>query len=202
MAGVELSYKIDKAHVEEKLKRLKGEDAKKVMKLTVSDMRSKGPSLIARVAAETYELPRTKINPRTKSGKGSVSMTGGSLATIAWVYRGARLAIGGKGFGLTPKTQTMKKSYQSETKILRGKTAILGTWNKPWSEEGAHSAESPWFVVNGLAMKRKGRNLNWTARGPSIPQMVLSVRSQDRLKNGLQNLAVTRLENHIKQILG
>lgn len=201
--GISFDVKVDAKQVIEKLNKMKGENARKVMQRTMSDLNTRGPRLIAQFAAETYALPAVKLNPRTKSGKGSVSMAGSSLASIEWIYRGQRIVIGRGGFKLWPASHNMRRrSYKTTTSVLRGQKAVLGVWNRPWSQGGAYRAKSPWFVVNGLAMQRRGRSLDWTARGPSIPQMVLSVRHEGRLKTGLQNLAIQRLEHNIDGILG
>lgn len=200
---------VNKAEIIQRLDKVKGENAKKVMQATVSDMKRRGPSWIARLASQTYNIATTKLNPNTKSGgsRAMVQASGDTLASVSWTYKGQRLSIGGSGaagnFKLFPRSHSLRP-YILLTEILRGQPATLGHWMKPWSEGGAYGAKSPYMLAGGggYAVIRKGTTLGERARGLSVPQMVLSVRTSDTLKAKLETEALSRLDHHIGRILG
>lgn len=209
---------VNKDEVIKRLDKLKGEDAKKVMKSTVSDMKSRGPRWIAQLASQTYNITKAKLNPNTKSGgtRGFVQAAGDTLASISWTYRGQRLPIGGSGAGgnfkLYPRSHS-GRPYILLAEVLRGQASTLGHWFAPWSEGGAYGAKSPYMLAGGAgyAVERRsprsgGRGARRAAmrraRGPSVPQMVLSVRTKDELKTKLETEALKRLEHHIGRLLG
>ena len=51
-----------------KLKALPDEKAPKFMRMMVSDMKSRGPTLIAKTGASVYNIAAAKLNPKTKAG--------------------------------------------------------------------------------------------------------------------------------------
>lgn len=194
---------LNQAEIVAELEKLGDQKAAKALQQTVNYMKGHGPQWIARVAKGYYALPGTKLNPNTKAGKGSVSASGSTIASVAWHYTGERLHIGGpSGFKVNP-TAHKDKAYQVSTQIIRGQKAVFGHWAKPWSEDGAYGKKSPWMMIPGLPfpVQRMGSGLGEGARGLSVPQMVLSKHTKDQLEETISNEALKRLEYYVGKML-
>ena len=206
-SSIELTLE-NKQEIIDKLNKLKGEDLKKVMQWSLKRMQNRGPSIIAKVAAERYEIARNKLNPRTKAGKGTVSASGGDLGSIEWVYTGKRLLIGTGGEGETgfhvfPKAHKFSR-YDVKTKILKGQNSFFGHWDFPFSEGGAYGPQSPWMIPPGFGfpLMRVGAGFGDPARGPSVPQMVLNDYTRDHLGEALTEAAFKVLQSNLERLLG
>lgn len=203
MGGIQVH--VDISSVMDGLNKLQNDIPRRAMTATCADLSKRVPSTVARIAGQTYALPRTKLNPNTKAGaaNGAVSV-GASIGGMSWEYKGSRLPIGAaRGFTMKPKT-ARKSAYVLTTQILRGKWSRFGHWNKPWSEGGRYGRKSPWMLLPGhsVPLMREGKSFHSGANGLSIPQMVLSKRHEAQLKQEIQQLAIERLRHNISRLIG
>lgn len=210
MTGIRVEL-TNRAEIMEMLGQLEGEKVKTAVRRAMSDLKRRGPTIIARLAAQTYAISATKLNPNTKAGAGkaTVQVSGNIIDAISWTYKGSRLALGGgKGaqgsFKLLPRSGPAPgRRYRTRTEILKGNTVEIGHGGPPHSEGGAYGAKSPWMVLPGqsTAMQRLGEGLGDIAKGLSVPQMVLSIRTKDELQMQLEELLRERVEHAIESVL-
>lgn len=216
---VRLEVLLDKRELHKKLFE-RGEVWAQAIDYTMSDMRDRGPSKIAKIASETYNLKPAKLNPRNKKTRGSVSLSGG-LENLTFTYRGSATPI--KEFKPVEPGGYQPTPYQLKVPILVNKKTIIGHWYKPGSEGGSYSQESPWMYIprkskygpvkrissaTGLSPKKgRGRRAKqkrvykWDGGkfGPAVPQMVVSARTDDRTYDELTRLLEQRLTHHLKR---
>lgn len=193
--AVQVNIKFDSAAFRRELRR-NAEMWPKAVDLTIKTMARRAPVIVARTAAQTYNIAQARLNPRNKRSKGSVSLSGG-LTDLALTYRGEKLPI--KDFkGLKP-TGPRKRPYRITGQVVRGQTSEVGHWNRPRSEGGRYSGNSPWMNVPGVPgpVMRIGSTLGGTMRALSVPQMVGSVRHEDAMMEQLQQTMVTELERQL-----
>lgn len=211
--SVGLEVKVNADEVIKKLNSIPTKVAKQAMEKTFNDLSKRGPSIIAKYASQTYNVAKGKLNPNTKSGAGhgSLSVGGGTLASLSWTYTGERGTIGDRG----SLFKLMGGKYQTKTKILRGKTSLISAYSKaPARRAGAQGpwSPSPWMKLpgTGVALKRVagGHHPNRgtyrfgdPARGLSIPQMILSVRHEDAMREELTERTLERLEHNMERAL-
>lgn len=168
----------------------------KAVDLTIKTMGRRAPVIVARTAAQTYNIAQARLNPRNKRSKGSVSLSGG-LTDLTLTYKGTKLPI--KDFkGLKP-TGPRKRPYRITGQVVRGQTSEVGHWSKPHSEGGRYSGNSPWMNVPGVPgpVMRLGRTLGGTMRALSVPQMVGSVRHESAMMQELQQVMVDELARQL-----
>ena len=193
--AVQIKIDFDSAKFHRELYR-NAEQWPKAVDLTIKTMARRAPVIVARTAAQSYNIAQSRLNPRNKRAKGSVSLSGG-LTDLTLTYRGEKLPI--KDFkGLKP-TGPRKKPYVITGQVVRGQTSQVGHWNRPHSESGRYSANSPWMNVPGVPgpVMRIGSTLGGTMRALSVPQMVGSVRHEAPMMEQLQQTMVTELERQL-----
>ena len=133
--AVQIKIDFDSAKFHRELYR-NAEQWPKAVDLTIKTMARRAPVIVARTAAQSYNIAQSRLNPRNKRAKGSVSLSGG-LTDLTLTYRGERLPI--KDFkGLKP-TGPRKKPYVITGQVVRGQTSQVGHWNRPHSESGRYS---------------------------------------------------------------
>ena len=190
--AVQVNIKFDSAAFRRELRR-NAEMWPKAVDLTIKTMARRAPVIVARTAAQTYNIAQAKLNPRNKNSKGSVSLSGG-LTDLTLTYKGEKLPI--KDFkGLKP-TGPRKRPYTITVQVLMGSSAKVGHWSMPGSEGGRYSGNSPWMLVPGVPgpVMRLGGTLGNTMRALSVPQMVGSVRHEAPMMEQLQQTMFTELE--------
>ena len=198
-----------------KLKALPDEKAPKFMRMMVSDMKSRGPTLIAKTGASVYNIAAAKLNPKTKAGstRAYVHMMGDTLGSISWHYSGPRLKLGGgatAGRGswpIRPTYHSTRRAYTLKTSIIRGSWSELGRWEPPRGPRTrpASKAPSPLMIHPWirLVMARTSPGHAPLDEGPkvglSVAQVVLSHRTEAQLNENLLTLALTRLVHNIRR---
>lgn len=193
--AVSIVVKLDEADFRKRLEE-SGNNWAKAMDYTVRTMRKDGPTIIAKNAAEIYNIGQAKLNPRNKTSRGSVSLHGG-MKTLTYLYRGSRFPI--KEFkGLKP-TGPRKKPYTVTAEVLQGQTSKVGHWNKPHSEGGRYSGNSPWMIVPGVPgpVMRMGNKLGGTMRALSVPQMVVNNHNSDETIQELNEKMFDELQRNL-----
>lgn len=166
---------------------------------TMRTMRRRAPVIVARNTAEVYNVPQYRLNPNNKNGRGSLSLSGG-LTTFTMTYRGTRLPI--TDFkGLKPRSigRPRKRGYTITGQVVKGATSKVGHWNPPGSEGGKYSARSPWMLVPGVPgpVMREGARLGGVMRSLSVPQMVVSMRHDERTISELQDKMMEELRRQL-----
>lgn len=195
---ISLDVDVEERGLAQQLDRM-GENAAKAVNRTMSTMGRRAPVMVARIGAEKYNIAAARLNPRNKRSRGKVSLAGG-LAELELRYVGEKLPITDfkdmkpKGYRRTP--------YDISVQVVRGQVGRAGHWYRPWSEGGAYSAKSPWMFVPGVPgpVMRQGRKLGGTMRALSIPQMVVSKRTEPELQPKLRELMMDELWRNIMSI--
>lgn len=172
------------------------EQAKKALKRTVSDMRSRGPGWVSKAVREEYNIKAgdVKAAMHTEKGKG-LSFGGEVIDDVALVYKGRVLTP--THFGMRPTSRPAKKSYKVTAEITKGQRKVLsskaflagtGSGGKqiPFERKGA--SKYPIKAIKTL----------------SIPQMVQD--GSGNLKPGVEKAVNENLEkrfkHHIDQVMG
>lgn len=196
---ITLHMMLDKAAFDYAAKQ-RGNEWAKGLSRTMSDMARRAPAKVSKIGAETYNIAATRLNPRNKKAKGSVSVAGG-LKTFTLVYSGPKLPV--TDFkGVRPRGPR-KRPYTITGEIVKGQGSQLGHWNLPRSEGGRYAANSPWMNVPGVPgpVMRIGSKLGNTMRALAVPQMVVSDRSEDRVVKTLNDLMAERLYHNLAGLL-
>ena len=198
-ASVIIRAKLDEADFKARIEE-RGNDWAKAMKYTVLDMRRRAPVIVARNTAEVYNIAQYKLNPNNKRGHGEVSLSGG-IKTFTMVYRGMKIPIS-EFKGTKPKTIKVarKRPYRIYSQVVKGKQSETGHWNKPYTEGGKYSANSPWMVVPGVPgpVMRLGSTLGGTMKALAVPQMVVSMRHDEKTIGELNDKMGELLEQKMR----
>lgn len=192
---VQITAKLDSARFHRELYK-NAEGWPKAVDMTIKTMARRAPVIVARTAAQTYNIAQARLNPRNKRSKGSVSLSGG-ITDLTLTYRGPKLGI--QEFkGLKPRT-ARKRPYTITGQVVRGQTSKVGHWNTPGSEGGRYSGNSPWMNVPGVPgpVMRLGNRLGGTMKALSVPQMVGSVRHEEAMISELQDTMAKELERQL-----
>ena len=198
-ASVIIRAKLDEADFKARIEE-RGNDWAKAMKYTVLDMRRRAPVIVARNTAEVYNIAQYKLNPNNKRGHGEVSLSGG-IKTFTMVYRGMKIPIS-EFKGTKPKTIKVarKRPYRIYSQVVKGQQSETGHWNKPHTEGGRYSANSPWMVVPGVPgpVMRLGSTLGGTMKALAVPQMVVSMRHDEKTIGELNDKMGELLEQKLR----
>lgn len=197
------------------LERIKGK-SETVLKRTVSDLRTRAPGWIAAEVSQVYGIKKGEITP-SKAGAGgkkvgSIKATGETVDTLQIVYRGRVLTP--THFGMTPKAP--KQSYTLKAEIIRGNKATLGKVKKLTKKqrrniaknlrrEGTRNSDSSPIMLMRTGStyipfqrKSKGRKDVEAIKTLSLPQMVSSDRTKDKIDKALSDGLEKRLAQHSK----
>lgn len=205
--AVQISMKLDDRQLRREL-RTNGEKWAKQMEYAVKDMRRKGPSIIAGIAVERYNIKRGKLLPGKKTFAGRCSITGG-VADMTFIYTGHRLTA--THFNMSPgewpgSPGSFPRAYQIKATILRGNRVKIGHWKRPGSEGGAYSAKSPYMLLPGKKPPLQRTGGGWGGRGGdyqpfrtiSVPQMVNYSGNRIRVQTKLQEAASDILTKRLR----
>lgn len=193
---VQVTAKLDSARFHRELYK-NAEGWPKAVDMTMKTMVRRAPVIVARKGAETYNIAAARLNPRNKKSKGSVSLSGG-ITDMTLTYTGQKLPV--TDFkGIKPRG-ARKRPYTITGEIVHGQVAKLGHWNRPGSEGGAYGAQSPWMYLPGITapVQRTGAKFGGMMRALSVPQMVVSVRTDKTLLRELQDTMADELERQLE----
>lgn len=205
--AVSITAKLDSARLMRELYK-NGDKWAKQMDYAVKDMRRKGPSVIADIARERYNIKKGELLPSSKSFAGGCSMIGG-VADMTFTYTGRRLTA--THFNMHPgewpgQPGSFPRAYQIKATILRGNRARIGHWMRPGSEGGAYSAKSPYMLLPGKRPPLQRTGGGWGGKGGkyqpfrtiSVPQMVSYSGNRDRVQTELQEAAMDILAKRLR----
>ena len=143
---------------------------------------------------------------------GSVRITGETIEEIAITYEGRMLTP--VHFGLTPKSPPAGKSYTLKMQVVKGQKKVIGRYKNtrtpggPFSERshnilmGTGSAKADgvsWIPFQRMSRERTDLT-NFTAT--SVPQMITSELTSERIMTKLQEETAKRLQHNLDRALG
>lgn len=214
MAGIKAGMTNYKQAIKE-LNAIKGK-SETVLKRVASDARTRVPGWIATEVSQVYNIKKAEITPaKAGSGKktaGSIKVQGDTVETMQIVYRGRLLTP--THFGMTPKAP--RESYTLKAEILKGNKATLGRVKKPtkkqranigknFRRQGTHnSPRSPIMLMptggTYIPFQRKSQKRNEleVIKTISVPQMVSSDRTRERITEAINTGLAKRIEHHMK----
>lgn len=185
------------------------EAARKAIKATVGDLRSRGPAQVSKAVRGVYAIKAADINPnqggRRLAGGMHVQARGESVDDFALVYTGSPMTP--THFGMKPGAPPGGKRYTIKATIRKGARKTIGHWAPKGRDHGryARPSDSPFFLVSGnggstLPMQRHGGKLK-AFRTVSVPQMVGNDEVAEEAMSGLSELAQKRLEHHLRRYM-
>ena len=199
--AVRLSFSLDSRDLEKQLLRM-GEGAAKAVDYTIRDMAKRGPTIIARNAAEDYNIVKSRLNPRNKKAHGSLSVSGG-LKDLTFTYEGPATPVKDFKSALTPSRWPGNRPYVVTAQYLRDRPTILGHWRPPGTEGGKYGAKSPRMYIRGKGkfgpVQRVGKGWAGGNFGPSVPQMVMNRGNDEQSISELSELMERRLMHHLRR---
>lgn len=190
-----------------------------VLKRTMADIRDRVPGWVANEVVQVYGIKKGEITPDKKgTGKkmaGSIRTQGETVATAQIVYTGRLLTP--THFGMTPKAPPEGKGYTLKAEILKGNKATLGKVKKLSKKQRAalgknltrqgtqNSPSSPIMLLNNggggyIPFQRVSQRRNdlVAIKTLSLPQMVSSERTSEKIQTAINEGLEKRLANHMK----
>ncbi|WP_455506444.1 serine/arginine repetitive matrix protein 2 [Gemmiger formicilis] len=194
------------------------EQGRKAVKNTVKDVKARAPGWIAAEVVQVYNIKKSEITPASGKGSkpkkmaGSVRITGETIEEIAITYEGRMLTP--VHFGLTPKSPPAGKSYTLKMQVVKGQKKVIGRYKNtrtpggPFSERshnilmGTGSAKADgvsWIPFQRMSRERTDLK-KFTAT--SVPQMITSELTSERIMTKLQEETAKRLQHNLDRALG
>ena len=199
--AVSIRFDFDSAALNRTIRR-NAEGWAKSVDYTIRDMAKRGPTIIARNAAEDYNIVKSRLNPRNKKAHGSVSVSGG-LKDLTFTYEGPPTPVKDFKGALNPARYPGPMPYVVTAQYLRGRPSTLGHWRPPGTEGGKYGAKSPRMYIKGKGkygpVQRVGTGWNGGNFGPSVPQMVMNRGNDEQSITELSQLMEKRLANHLRR---
>lgn len=202
--SVEVTVKLLNSKELQRNLRKNGDLWAKCVQRTISDMRRRAPTIIGENAQEEYNAKPASLNPRNKSSRGSVSVSGG-LTELTLHYVGSPQPIKSFNKGALNPTHMRRNRapYKITVEYVKGKATTIGHWSPPGSEGGKYSAKSPRMYIPGVSkygpVQRSGSGWEGGNFGPSVPQMVMNRGNDEKSRKALSELMATRLEHNLRQ---
>lgn len=194
------------------------EQGRKAVKNTVKDVKARAPGWIAAEVVQVYNIKKSEITPASGKGSkpkkmaGSVRIAGETIEEIAITYEGRMLTP--VHFGLTPKSPPAGKSYTLKMQVVKGQKKVIGRYKNtrtpggPFSERshnilmGTGSAKADgvsWIPFQRMSRERTDLK-KFTAT--SVPQMITSELTSERIMTKLQEETAKRLQHNLDRALG
>ena len=145
--AVNVRFDFDSASLNRMIRR-NAEGWAKSVDYTIRDMATRGPTIIARNAADDYNIAKTRLNPRNKKAHGKVSVSGG-MKDLTFTYVGPPTPVRDFKSALSPTRYPGQRPYIVAAQYLRDRPTVLGHWNPPGTEGGKYSAKSPRMYLGG-----------------------------------------------------
>ena len=194
------------------------EQGRKAVKNTVKDVKARAPGWIAAEVVQVYNIKKSEITPASGKGSkpkkmaGSVRITGETIEEIAITYEGRMLTP--VHFGLTPKSPPAGKSYTLKMQVVKGKKQVIGRYKNTRTPGGPYSERSHNILMGTGSAKADG--VSWIPfqrmsrertdlkkfTAISVPQMITSDLTSERIKTKLQEDTAKRLQHNLDRALG
>lgn len=187
------------------------------IKRTLSDVRKRAPVWIANEITQVYGISKSELASKKI---GSVKVGGVSVDKITIKYRGRRLTP--VHFRMNPTAPKVGGGYTLKASILKGHRATIGKVKKltkkqrknisrNFRKEGTRNSScSPYMLqttgaksadsVQYIPFQRRAQpgKPAFALRTVSLPQMVSSERTNDRIYSALTEKLDKRISNHMK----
>lgn len=190
----------------------KQENMETALKRTMSDIRSRGPSWVAKGVSEKYNI--TQANAKKKA---RVKATGDMVTELNLKYRGSMMNA--SDFKMTPK-RPKPSTYTIKAEIIRGRATQIGKVEKLKKKErskfglnftrrGSHtSPESPFMLRKHGKGYEPFKRTTQTGKPSeifkviSVPQMIQqkSGKVTEQVSRHLNDNIQKRWDNHMKNV--
>lgn len=193
------------------------EQGRKAVRQTVKDVRSRAPSWIAQEVTEVYNIKKSEIAPAGGSKKKrarqavSIHTTGETIEELTITYEGRRLTP--VHFGMTPKAPPQGKSYTLRMQVIKGQKKVIGRYKNKRTPGGPYSERSHNILMGTGNTKADGtshipfqrvsraRNDLKKFTSISVPQMVTSDNTSERIMGRLHSEIPKRLQHYLEREL-
>lgn len=194
------------------------EKGRKAVKATVRDVKSRAPSWIAQEVTAVYNIKKSEITPASgKSAKpkkmaGSIRVSGETIEELTITYSGRMLTP--VHFGMTPKTPPQGKSYTLKMQVVKGQKKVIGRYKNTRTPGGPYSEKSHNILmgtgsakadgVSHIPFQRMSRTRTDLQKftAISVPQMITSDKTSDKIMTRLQEETGKRLQHNLDRALG
>lgn len=189
---------------------------RKVISYTVKDIKKNAPSWIAQEVATVYNFKKSEITP-SRSGKpkklaGSIRISGETVESISITYEGRLLTP--VHFGMKPKKPYAGgKSYELTMEVIKGQRKIIGRYLKTRTPGGPYSERSHNILmgtgntkeggVSHIPFQRMSKNRADLKKFTviSVPQMITSERTSEKIMQRLQTEANKALKHQFERFI-
>lgn len=192
------------------------EKGRKAVQNTVKDVKARAPSWIAQEVTQVYNIKKSEITPAGKGSKpkkmaGTIKVKGETIEELTITYEGRMLTP--VHFGMSPKTPPQGKSYTLTMQVVKGKKKVIGRYKNTRTPGGPYSERSH-NILMGTGAKGEGTShipfqrmsktrtdiRKFTAT--SVPQMISSERTSERIMTRLHDETAKRLQHNIDRAIG
>ena len=192
------------------------EGGRRAISSTVKDVKARAPGWIAQEVTSVYNIKKSEIVP-SSSGKpkkmaGSIHITGETIEELAITYSGRMLTP--VHFGMTPKTPPPGRSYTLKMQVIKGQKKVIGRYKNTRTPGGPYSERSHNILMGTGSAKADGTShipfqrmskartdlQKFTAI--SVPQMITSDQTSEKIMARLQEETAKRFEHHLNRALG
>lgn len=192
------------------------EQGRKAVRQTVKDVKARAPSWIAQEVTTVYNIKKSEITPasgsKPKKMAGSIRVTGETIEELAITYSGRMLTP--VHFGMTPKTPPPGRSYTLKMQVIKGQKKVIGRYKNTRTPGGPYSERSHNILMGTGSAKAGGTShipfqrmskartdlQKFTAI--SVPQMITSDQTSEKIMARLQEETAKRFEHHLNRALG
>lgn len=191
---------------------------KKAISNTIKDVKARAPSWIAQEVTSVYNIKKGEITPSGKNSSkpkkmaGSVSVSGETIEELTITYSGRLLTP--VHFGMTPKTAPPGKSYTLRMQVVKGQKKVIGRYLNTRTPGGPYSERSHNILmgtgntkaggVSAIPFQRMSRTRTDIKKFTtiSVPSMITSERTNEKIMTRLQEETVKRLQHNLDRTLG
>lgn len=194
------------------------EKGRKAVKATVRDVKSRAPSWIAQEVTAVYNIKKSEITPASGKGAkpkkmaGSIRVSGETIEELTITYSDRLLTP--VHFGMTPKTPPAGKSYTLKMQVIKGQKKVIGRYKNTRTPGGPYSEKSHNILmgtgsakadgVSHIPFQRMSRTRTDLQKltAISVPQMITSDKTSDKIMTRLQEETAKRLQHNLDRALG
>lgn len=191
---------------------------KKAISNTLKDVKARAPGWIATEVTAVHNIKKGEITPASgrsstpKKMAGTLRITGDTFEELAFTYEGRLLTP--VHFGMSPKSPPKGKSYTLKMQVVKGQKQVIGRYKNKRTPGGPFSARSH-NILMGTGNAQEG-GTNWIPfqrmsktrtdikkfTTISVPQMVTSERTHEKIMTKLSEETAKRLEHNLNRALG
>lgn len=193
------------------------EKGRAAVKSTIKDVKARAPGWIASEVTQVFNIKKSEITPAGRSAKprkmaGSVQIRGETIDDLTIVYEGRMLTP--VHFGMTPKSPPQGKSYTLKMQVVKGQKKTIGRYKNKRTPGGPYSERSHNILMGTGSAKADGVGYIPFQRMSkarldlkkfttiSMPQMITSELTKDKIMEKLNEETGKRLEHNLDRALG